>query len=313
MKKLLIVLLVLALCGCAASNASSAQESAPPAASESAEESAEQSFDTEALVEEFFRNTDKLMTERGDDYGGFVQLGEPPADSPRVRMDTTAGEITLVLYPEAAPKAVENFLALCRQGYYDGSVFHRVIADFMIQSGIPKEGEGSSIWGAPFEDEPHDRLRHFTGALSMANAGPNTNTCQFFIVQSTGTPGESDLETLMLNWYMNEINYRLYNADLTFYSDAEVQALVDGLNAHFAKVMAEGLPEEIESRYRPAAETYLRNGGTPSLDYKHTVFGQVIEGMDVVDAIATAETKENDLGEKSAPVNPVTILSTTVL
>ena len=97
---------------------------------------------------------------------------------------TNFGSIRVKMLPEAAPKAVENFLTHARNGYYNGIIFHRVINDFMIQGGDPTGTGmgGESIWGDPFEDEFTPDARNFRGALSMANAGPGTNGSQFFIV-----------------------------------------------------------------------------------------------------------------------------------
>ena len=102
-----------------------------------------------------------------------------------VVMETSKGDIHIKLFPEYAPKAVENFVTHAENGYYDGLTFHRVINDFMIQGGDPAGtgAGGESIWGTPFEDEFSDKLRNFRGALSMANAGADTNGSQFFIVQ----------------------------------------------------------------------------------------------------------------------------------
>ena len=100
-------------------------------------------------------------------------------------METDFGEITIRLFTEEAPKAVENFTTHAEEGYYDGLTFHRVINGFMIQGGDPA-GDGSggeSIWGGTFEDEFSDQLYNFNGALSMANRGEDTNGSQFFIVQ----------------------------------------------------------------------------------------------------------------------------------
>jgi peptidyl-prolyl cis-trans isomerase B (cyclophilin B) len=101
-------------------------------------------------------------------------------------MHTSAGAIELELFDEDAPKTVENFRKLASEGFYDGLVFHRIIKDFMIQGGCP-EGTGTGGPGYTFEDEinAHKVVR---GALAMANAGPNTNGSQFFIVTTVQAP-----------------------------------------------------------------------------------------------------------------------------
>jgi cyclophilin family peptidyl-prolyl cis-trans isomerase len=140
-------------------------------------------------------------------------------------LHTNHGAIQLELFPDDAPKTVENFETLAGNGFYDGVVFHRVIPDFMIQGGCPR-GDGTGGPGYQFEDETNAH-RIERGALAMANAGPNTNGSQFFIVTADACP-----------W----------------------------------------------------------------LDGKHTVFGRVASGMDVVDAISTLETDSSD-----RPREPVTI------
>jgi cyclophilin family peptidyl-prolyl cis-trans isomerase len=132
-------------------------------------------------------------------------------------MKTSEGDIVFELFDEDAPKTVSNFKQLASQGFYDGLIFHRVIDNFMIQGGCP-QGTGTGGPGYTFEDEinPHKVVR---GALAMANAGPNTNGSQFFIVTTEEAP-----------W----------------------------------------------------------------LDGKHTVFGEVRSGMDVVDRIGTTKTDARD-------------------
>ena len=151
------------------------------------------------------------------------QWREPPAmeidpsKSYRATIETDRGNIVLDLYPQHAPKTVNNFVFLARQGFYDGVAFHRVIGNFMIQGGDPT-GSGRGGPGYRFEDELRGNpLKHETGSLSMANAGPNTNGSQFFITHA---------------------------------------------------------PQ-------------------PHLDGKHTVFGRVVEGQDVVNA-----TRQNDVMRK---------------
>ena len=130
---------------------------------------------------------------------------------------TSEGSIELELFPDDAPKTVENFTKLARDGFYDGVIFHRVIPDFMIQGGDPT-GTGTGGPGYTFEDEFNEH-KIVRGALAMANAGPNTNGSQFFIVTTEAAP-----------W----------------------------------------------------------------LDGKHTVFGRVTDGMDVVDAISALDTDARD-------------------
>lgn len=102
----------------------------------------------------------------------------------RIRMETGRGAIELDLYPEHAPKTVNNFVFLAREGFYDGVTFHRVIADFVIQGGDPT-GTGRGGPGYRFEDECRGNpLRHDSQVISMANAGPDTNGSQFFITHS---------------------------------------------------------------------------------------------------------------------------------
>lgn len=175
-------------------------------------------------------------------------------------MKTTLGDIKILLFSDAAPKAVENFTTHAKNGYYNGIIFHRVIPDFMIQGGDPTgTGRGGeSIWGKSFEDEFSVDYHNIRGALSMANAGPGTNGSQFFIVQA------------------KEVD--------------------DGLISQMEQLSDRGFPAE-------CVEDYKTLGGTPWLDFKHTVFGQVVEGMETVDAIAEVKT-----GVADKPVDDVVIL-----
>lgn len=189
---------------------------------------------------------------------GYPQLSTKVADNEAlVELTTSMGVMKIKLFPDIAPKAVENFMTHAKNGYYDGLTFHRVMNDFMLQTGDPTGtgGGGESIYGAPFEDEFNDHLVNIRGALSMANAGPGTNGSQFFIVQAP-------------------------------------EATAD--------MFATEYPQEVK-------DAYLEQGGTPWLDGKHTVFGQVIEGLDVVDAIAAVET-ENDKPVEDVTIDAIKIL-----
>lgn len=200
--------------------------------------------------------------EGGEDM--VKQLEKPVKGDTLANIKTNHGEIKIKLLPEAAPKAVENFVKHSKDGYYDGVTFHRVINDFMIQGGDPQGtgAGGESIWGENFEDEFDIDARNYRGALSMANAGPNTNGSQFFIVQA-----KSDTLPEELFEQMESL----------------------GLEG--------GYPKEV-------IESYKNLGGTPHLDFRHTVFGQVYEGMDIVDKIASVEVDASD-----RPVEDVVIES----
>ncbi|AOA01433.1 MULTISPECIES: peptidylprolyl isomerase [Carnobacterium] len=189
----------------------------------------------------------------------FPQLStEVAANEKLVTMKTTMGDIKLKLFPDLAPKTVENFLGLAAKGYYDGIIFHRVIPDFMIQGGDPTGTGmgGESLWGEEFNDEFSKQAFNLNGALSMANAGPNTNGSQFFIVSNTEVP-QNMLTQLEGAGYEKEV-----------------------------------------------IDAYAKNGGTPWLDFRHTVFGHVIEGMDVVYDIQNVKR-----GAQDKPVNGVRIES----
>lgn len=112
---------------------------------------------------------------------GFSDSLAAAGPSVPVRIQTSLGAIDVELYPALAPKTVENFLSLVKKGYYDGQIFHRVIPEFMIQTGDPT-GTGTGGPGYEFDDEFTPELNHGqAGVLSMANAGPDTNGSQFFI------------------------------------------------------------------------------------------------------------------------------------
>lgn len=162
------------------------------------------------------------------------QTSKPVSGDKIVRLETNHGTVVLRFFPSEAPKAVENFLTLSEKGYYDGIIFHRVIRDFMIQGGDPTGSGrgGKSAFGHEFENEISPKLSHIAGALSMANAGPDTNGSQFFIVHG-----------------------------------------------------------------RPAKY----------LDGDYSIFGQVVEGQEVVDAIADLPVDRNDKPKTEAKIIKATV------
>lgn len=184
-----------------------------------------------------------------------VEKGQPVAT-----IETTEGTVKIKLFPKEAPKAVENFVTHAKDGYYDGLLFHRVIDNFMIQSGDPKgDGTGGeSIWKKPFKNEISNNLYHLRGALAMANAGPDTNGSQFYIVQ---------------NKFLTAAEIK---NDSIQYTDS-------------------------------VKEAYEKLKGVPSLDGSYTVFGQTIEGLDIVDKIAETEVGANDKPEKDIKIKTIKI------
>ena len=118
-------------------------------------------------------------------FFGFMSMVQAEGeDIVKIKIETTAGDIYADLYAKEAPKTVENFVTLAKKGFYDGIIFHRVIPDFMIQTGDPT-GTGMGGPGYKFDDEFSPNLKHDkAGVLSMANSGPNTNGSQFFITDA---------------------------------------------------------------------------------------------------------------------------------
>ena len=145
------------------------------------------------------------------------QLALPVAGDLVAIMHTNMGDISIRLFPEFAPKTVENFTTHAKNGYYDGLTFHRVIKDFMIQGGDP-DGTGAggkSIWGDSFEDEFDKKLLNIRGSLAMANSGPATNGSQFFINQGGPSATAEELKT--------QFDYDTQYNSLVSYYDQYVQ------------------------------------------------------------------------------------------
>lgn len=176
-----------------------------------------------------------------------------------VHITTSVGLIKVKVFPDLAPKAVENFITHSKEGYYDETTFHRVLDNFMIQGGDPKgDGTGGeSIWGEPFETEISSQLFHIRGALAMAKTNaPVSIGSQFYIVQNP--------------------------VDVSASADPTIT------------------PDEIVDAYT--------SGGYPSLDQHYTVFGQVIEGMDVIDAISEVETDSLDKPLQEVKIESIEVI-----
>lgn len=198
--------------------------------------------------------------------GELLQFSTPADDAETAVMETSMGTIKIRFFPEQTPKAVENFIVHAKEGFYDGLTFHRIINDFMIQGGDPLGDStgGESIWGEPFEDEFDPQLHNFRGALSMANPGLPNSNGSQFFIVQKNSTDDAHIE--------------------------EMKAI--GINDE-----GFGFPDEVIEKYKEI-------GGTAWLDYKHTVFGQVFEGMDVVDAIAATNGEQGTVTIESVKIMP---------
>ena len=250
----------------------------------------------------------------------------PRADV-KVLMHTTMGDITILLYGDT-PKHLDNFVKLASEGYYDGLLFHRVINDFMIQGGDPNSrnaaagkmlGDGDPSY--QIDAEINWPLHyHKRGALAAARTGDNVNPerkssgSQFYIVTGR-TFSEGQLAQMERNMQLEQ-KKAIFNSLAAEQRDsimsmrrnrdqAGLQKLQDELARRTEAMAAEQGPVVFTPEMR---ETYTTVGGTPHLDRAYTVFGEVIEGMDVVDRIQKSETDSND-----RPVTDVRIISMKVL
>lgn len=224
-----------------------------------------------------------------------------------VVIETDSGNITIALY-DVTPLHRDNFIKLTNQGFYDGTAFHRVIENFMIQGGDPyskegatgKPGNGGPGYTIPAEINP--ALYHKKGALCAARKGDNVNPnressgSQFYIVQGTV------FDSLKLAGFEQRINHDIKNKIVQeFYADPANKAYAERMK----QAQVENNQEEIKAiideispiidrtfetrrfRYtREQRQTYATLGGTPHLDMQYTVFGEVIDGLDVIDRIA---------------------------
>jgi cyclophilin family peptidyl-prolyl cis-trans isomerase len=218
----------------------------------------------------------RLRPDDGKKIGYQMEL--PQKGEEIAVLTTSMGTIRVRLFPDAAPKAVENFKGLIQKGYYENLTFHRVIKNFMIQTGDPNgDGTGGkSIWGKKFEDEFSRNLLNFRGALAMANSGKDTNSSQFFINQAPASA--------FTGWDNYQTAYEIYQQN--------PEAFLSQYGSNWIDM------SKVTQEYRGA---YAKYGGNPALDgyynvaeQGYTVFGQVFDGMDAVDKIAAVSTDSQD-------------------
>lgn len=259
--------------------------------------------------------TNDITTVYTDKTLGF-QFELPTEGETVAVMKTNYGDIYIRFFPECAPKAVENFLTHARNGYYNGLTFHRVVDDFMIQGGDPNGTGtgGDSIWGGKFEDEFDNKLLNLRGSLAMANSGVNTNGSQFFINQADAASFSkkyTTLEDYKNYYYSQEIGYyQQYTQLVAQYG----QSFVDSYYGSWESLINYYVP--YASNLAPSQEVwdlYKQYGGNMNLDGAwrrsggHTVFGQVYNGMDVVDTIAAVRIDTNSKPIESVIINSIVV------
>ena len=190
-------------------------------------------------------------------------------------------------------------------------------SDVLVEQALTSEDDsdtGKSMWGKDFEDEFDDRLHNFCGALAMANNGFNTNSSEFYMVQSNAIPEDKVAEA---NMYMNSI---LYEANIELnqmavanggvLTDEQTSAFSEQVQAKIDAIPTTGVPAEYMTRFQAAVDMYKTVGGKPGLDYAHTVFGQVVYGQNIVDAISQVKVDVYKQPKQDIIINSIEILDT---
>ena len=257
-----------------------------------------------------------------------TKKGEDMDKETLVKIETTAGDIKVKLYNET-PKHRDNFIKLVKDGMYEGTLFHRVIKDFMIQAGDPDSknapkgkmlGAGDVGYTIPAEFV-YPKFFHKKGALSAARQGDNVNPkkessgCQFYIVtgkvynDSTLLSMESQMNENKINVIFNTLAQKHMKEIYKMRKANDENGLYDLQEKLFAEAQ-EMAAKQPEFHFTPEQiEAYTTVGGTPHLDGEYTVFGEVVEGMDVVDKIQQVKTDRSDRPEEDVKIIKATILN----
>lgn len=256
-----------------------------------------------------------------------TKKGEDMDKETLVKIETTVGDIKVKLYNET-PKHRDNFIKLVKDGMYEGTLFHRVIKDFMIQAGDPDSknapkgkmlGAGDVGYTIPAEFV-YPKFFHKKGALSAARQGDNVNPkkessgCQFYIVtgkvynDSTLLSMESQMNENKINVIFNTLAQKHMKEIYKMRKANDENGLYDLQEKLFAEAQ-EIAAKQPEFHFTPEQiEAYTTVGGTPHLDGEYTVFGEVVEGMDVVDKIQQVKTDRSDRPEEDVKIIKATIL-----
>ena len=258
---------------------------------------------------------------------GQKKDGNDMENETKLKIETCAGDIVVKLYNET-PRHRDNFIKLAQDGTYEGTLFHRVIKDFMIQAGDPESkgapkgkmlGAGDMGYTIPAEFV-YPKYFHKKGALSAARQGDNVNPekassgCQFYIVMgkvysdSTLLDMERQMNQLRLNNAFQALVQKNMKTIYKLRREGNQDGLLDLQDTLIAQAEAQVEKEE-PFRFTPEqVQAYTTVGGTPHLDGEYTVFGEVLEGMDVVDKIQRVKTDRNDRPEEDVVIEKVTVL-----
>ena len=231
----------------------------------------------------------------------------------KIQFTTNKGVFVAQMFEEKAPQTTKNFIELAEKGFYDGLTFHRIITNFMIQGGDPTGtgAGGESVWGGEFDGGTDAHLAHVAGALAYANSGAtSTDGSQFYIVTGKSY-SKYDLQDLekqidgqqgqtVFNLLCGQNRELIMNLQMSEDTDS-LMRLQDKLIAQTEKILKEQGPFRFT---KEQVEAYTSVGGAPFLDNQYTVFGEVVDGMKVVDKIERAGTDVND-----RPIKDIRILS----
>lgn len=296
-----------ALCGCGGSEGSSKAQSTAVQQSDNTNDEAYKAAQ-EGGIKAAGADPEKLGIKPdvicdSQNAAGY-QLEQPKEGDPIAVVQTSMGSFSMRLFDKAAPKTVANFQALAKDGKYDGTIFHRVVKDFVVQGGHVGADEnqpnGESADGKPLSDEFNDKLFNLRGAVSMANSGKDTNGSQFFVNQQSADAFQQNggwsfydgvwkdcLEQIrqykdnneMLTAYINENGDRMINTDL--------------------------VPKDVKA-------LYVQHGGNPNLDGAfnaadrgNTVFAQVYDGMETIDKIAAVAVDDKNVPKQNIVIKSV--------
>ena len=234
------------------------------------------------------------------------QLKPPKKGDMIAVVKTNMGSFSIRLFPDAAPKTVDNFTKLAKAGKYNNTIFYKVIPGSTAQGGHIGNDEnqpnGESAFGKPFEDEFNDKLFNLRGAVAMANSGRDTNGSQFLVNQTDAGKFHENS-----GWAFYDSKWKESLAQIKQYKDNS-QFLSAYIEENGDRMIdTDRVPKEVKS-------LYIEHGGNPNLDGAfnaadrgNTVFGQVFEGMETVDKIAAVKTDKKDVPVQSVIIKSIEI------